>query len=190
LILLGAIGFCGLLAEGAVADWSAVYLDSSLTTSPALAAAGFAAFSLTMTIGRLVGDRLAQAWGPVVVTRRGGVLAGGGLGVALLLNHPAAAVVGFACVGAGLAAIVPVIFSSAGRLPSVAPGPAIAAVSVAGYTGFLVGPPLIGLTAEVIGLPLALGLVALLCGGIVALAPCVAPSVPTRVGASGLPAAP
>ncbi len=189
LVLLGAIGFCGLLGEGAVADWSAVYLDSALTTGPALAAAGFAAFSLTMTVGRLLGDRLVQAWGPVEVTRRGGALAGGGLGAALLVDHPIAAVIGFACVGAGLAAIVPVIFSAAGGLPSVAPGPAIAAVSVAGYTGFLVGPPLIGLTAEVVGLPVALGVVALIVGVIVPLAANVAPGVPARKVATGLPAA-
>ncbi len=132
---------------------------------------------------------MVQAWGPVAVTRRGGALAGGGLGAALLVDHPIAAVIGFACVGAGLAAIVPVIFSAAGQLPSVAPGPAIAAVSVAGYTGFLVGPPLIGLTAEVVGLPVALGVVALIVGVIVPLAANVAPGVPAHKVATGLPAA-
>lgn len=175
LLLLGAVAFACLLAEGAIADWSAVYMDANLGTGPGLAAAGFAAFSLTMAVGRLLGDRFAAAWGPVALVRRGGALVAAALGLALLADQPAAAVVGFAGVGVGLAAIVPVVFSAAGQTSGLAPGPAIAAVSTMGYTGFLVGPPAIGLLAEAASLPIALGVVVGMGVAMAALAGSVAP---------------
>ncbi len=175
LVGLGVLAFSCLLGEGAMADWSAVYLDGTLGTGPGLAAAGFAAFSLTMAFGRLIGDRLAARWGPVVLARWGGALVAVSLALALLMEHPAAAIAGFGGVGAGLAGIVPVVFSAAGRIPSLAPGPAIAAVSTLGYSGFLVGPPAIGLLAEVSSLGIALGLVILMGVLIAALAGTVAP---------------
>ena len=170
LTLVSAIAFCGLVGEGAVADWSAIYLGDDLSTGAGFAAAGYAAFSLTMACGRLVGDRLTAHWGPVAVARRGGVLAAGGLGLALVVGHPVAAVAGFAAVGAGLANVIPVAFSAAGRVPGVSPATGIAAVSTAGYAGFLLGPPAIGLIAELVGLPLALGLVVLLAATVARLA--------------------
>jgi len=159
LLILGFIGFCCLVGEGAMADWSAVYLDNWLDTGPGLAAGGYAAFSLTMAIGRLVGDRLSAHWGPVAILRRGGALVAAGLGLALVLDTPWAAIIGCAAVGAGLSATFPVVLSAAGRTPGLAVGPALAVATTCGYFGFLVGPPLIGLTAELIGLPTALGIV-------------------------------
>ncbi|MDP9370632.1 MAG: MFS transporter, partial [Chloroflexota bacterium] len=94
LVGLGILAFCCLLGEGAMADWSAVYLDGSLGTGPGLAAAGFASFSLTMAFGRLIGDRLAARWGPVALARCGGVLVAVSLALALLIEHPAAAIIG------------------------------------------------------------------------------------------------
>jgi len=70
LLALAALAFAGLLAEGAATDWSAVYLHESVGTGESLAAAGFAGFAAMMTLGRVVGDRLTQAWGPVALTRR------------------------------------------------------------------------------------------------------------------------
>ena len=110
-----------------------------------------------MTAGRLVGDRLTTAWGPVTLMRRGGLLAAAGVGGALLIAHPAAALVGFACLGAGLAAAVPVVFRAAASLPGITPGVGIAAVSTMGYAGFLAGPPAIGGLSELSSLPVALG---------------------------------
>lgn len=158
LIALAALAFAGLVAEGAAADWSAVYLDDSVGTSEAVATAGFAAFSATMTLGRLVGDRLTAAWGPVVLTRRAGALATAGMALALLLGNSIGGVVGFACLGAGLATVVPSVFRAAGQR-SASPGTGIAAVSTIGYSAFLVGPPAIGFLAEAIGLRTALGVV-------------------------------
>jgi MFS transporter len=176
LAALGVLAFCGLFAEGAAADWSAVYLAGSLAAGAGVAALGFAAFSVSMASVRLVGDRLTTRWGPVALTRRGGLLAGGGLALALLVGQPAVALVGFACMGAGLAAIVPIAFRAAGSLPGVPAGVGIAALTTIGYGAFLVGPPLIGLTAELIGLPRALGIVVLLLGGLVLLARSTQPS--------------
>ncbi|PTL83640.1 MFS transporter [Vitiosangium sp. GDMCC 1.1324] len=158
LLFLGGLSFFVLLTEGAVADWSAVYLRHSLHADPHMAGAGYAVFSLTMTAGRLVGDRLAATFSPVTLLRTGGLLAAGGLGAALLLNHPLAAVVGFGCMGVGLSNIIPLMFSAAGRTPGIPSGMAIASMSTAGYGGFLAGPPLVGFVADVVGLPLALGM--------------------------------
>ncbi len=156
LAALGTVAFCGLLIEGAVADWSAVYLNNVLETGPALAAAGFAAFSLTMAAGRLIGDRLVFLTHPITIARYGGTIALIGLMIALLAPHPLLAIGGFALVGAGLSNIVPIVFTAAGRISKLAPGPAIAAVATTGYFGFLTGPPVIGLVAELLTLRVAL----------------------------------
>jgi hypothetical protein len=176
LAVLGLLAFCCLFAEGAAADWSAVYAAGPLDAGPGVAALGFAAFSLTMTAGRLVGDRLTAHWGAVVLTRRGGALAACGLAAALVARHPAAAVVGFACVGAGLASVVPVVFRAGGSTPGIPPGVGISAVSTIGYLGFLVGPPSIGLAAKLVGLPLALGIVVVLLAMLAALASATRPT--------------
>jgi len=168
LLGFGIIAFCAFLSEGAMADWSAVYLRDTLGAGAAFAAVGYAAFSLTMTAGRFTGDALVTWLGPVRTVRFGGLLAGTGLGAALLLGSPVFTLVGFACVGLGMAAIAPLVFSAAGRTPGVSSGTAIAAVATMGYTGFLAGPPLIGLIAEGVTLRVALGVVALL-GLIIAL---------------------
>ena len=167
---LGVVAFGVLLGEGAIADWSAVYLRDTLETSAGLAAAGYAVFSLTMAAGRFTGDALTARLGPVAMVRGGSALAAVGLGLGLLANNAVAALIGFACVGAGLASSFPVVLSAAGRTRGIAPGPALAAVSTAGYGGFLAGPPMIGFAAEAVGLRGALGLVALLCAAVVGLA--------------------
>jgi fucose permease len=163
LLGLGLLALLGLLAEGAMADWSAVYLHDTLGASSALAAVGFAAFSLAMAAGRFAGDSLVQGLGPRRVLRVSGAIAAGGLGLALLVGRPAAGIVGCALVGIGIANIVPVIFSAAARLPGVSPGHGLAAVATTGYLGFLAGPPVIGAVAEVAGLAVGLGLVSLAC---------------------------
>jgi len=158
LVGLAALAFAGLLAEGAAGDWSAIYLDESVGTGEAAATAGFAAFAGTMTLGRLVGDHLTQRWGPVVLTRRAGVLASLGMAAALLVGDSFAAVAGFACLGAGLATVIPVAFRAAARR-AASPGGGIAAVSTVGYFSHLLGPPAIGFLAEGVGLRAALGVV-------------------------------
>jgi hypothetical protein len=168
LLVLGAMGFFILMTEGAMGDWTAVYLRMDLGAGAGLAGAGFAVFSAAMAVGRLTGDRLVAAFGPVALVGWGAPLAAFGLGGALLLHDPLAAILGFGLVGLGLANIVPILFSAAGRMPGMAPGAAIAAVTTAGYSGFLAGPPMVGFAAEWIGLPAALGLLAVAVGSMAA----------------------
>ena len=162
LLNLGLVAFCVMLSEGAMADWSAIYLHRSLKLESGLAAAGYVVFSLAMAVGRLTGDRLIQRLGPVKVVRLGGTVAATGLGLALIIAHPLAALIGFACVGIGLSSLVPIVFSAAGRTPGVAPSVALAAVTTTGYGGFLFGPPLIGFVADFFTLPIALGIVVIM----------------------------
>lgn len=171
LLALSVFAFCGLFAEGASADWSAVYIDDSLHASAALAALGFAAFSIAMATFRLLGDRLTIQWGAGALTRRGGVLAAGALAAALLIGNPAVALVAFFCMGAGLAVVVPVAFRAAGSLPDVPAGAGIAALTTVGYSAFLAGPVVIGFVAEAVGLPLALGIVVAMLALMALLAP-------------------
>jgi predicted MFS family arabinose efflux permease len=159
---LGVLVFCCLVGEGAAADWSSVYLRDSLGTTAGFAAAGYAAFSVAMVAGRLVGDRLAARLGPVRLVRFSGGLAAAGLAAALLVGHPVAGVLGFACLGAGLSGIAPQVFSAAGNQDAARAGRAIARVASIGYLGFLTGPVLIGAAAGLVGLPRALAIPALL----------------------------
>ena len=172
---LGVVAFCVLLGEGAVADWSAVYLRNDVGTTAGFAALGYAAFSVTMALGRFAGDRLTERLGPVAIVRYGGLLVAVGLGAGLAAAEPVATLIGFACVGAGLACAFPVVLSAAGRQATLHPGAALAAVSTAGYSGFLAGPPLIGFVAEAAGLRAGLATVALLGAATALLAGAVGP---------------
>ncbi|MFL5806561.1 MAG: MFS transporter [Roseiflexaceae bacterium] len=158
LLLLGLIAFGVLFCEGAIADWSAVYLRESLHSTPGIAATGYAVFSLLMAAGRLTGDGLALRLGPAWVVRAGGALVALGIGLAIVSDVPMIAIVGFGLIGAGLACSFPLILSAAARTPGVAASTAIAAMATVGYTGFLVGPSLIGTVAEAVTLRGALGL--------------------------------
>ena len=161
LLLLGVIAFGVLLCEGAIADWSAVYLREGLRSTPGVAATGYAVFSLLMAAGRLTGDWLVLRLGPATVLRAGGGLVALGIGLAIVGAAPPMAIVGFGFVGAGLACSFPLLLSAGARTPGVAASTAIAAIATAGYTGFLVGPPLIGSLAEAVSLRWALALLAL-----------------------------
>lgn len=167
---LGFVAFCVLLGEGAMANWSAVYLRDISLAGPGLAAAGFASFSLMMTAGRAVGDSLAARLGNVRVTRIGGIIATLGATCALVFPHPLPVILGFGAIGAGLASIFPIVLGASARTPGVLPGAAIAMVSMCGYAGLLAGPPLIGAVANTLTLRGGLVLVALTSSIVVALA--------------------
>ena len=148
LLTLGIMAFCVLLGEGAMADWSALYLREITGAAAGLAAAGYAAFSLLMATGRFAGDALTLRFGPTPLVRGGGLLAASGLALALVSTSPWAAIVGFGAVGAGFSVSFPLMLAKAGSLPGTTPGTAIATVSVFGYAGFLAGPPLIGFVSQ------------------------------------------
>ena len=159
LIMLGVIAFCTVMSEGAVADWSAIYLQHTLATGATLAAGGYAVFSLLMAAGRLVGDSLTARYGAKTVVRTGTLMAALGSALALLIPWAPLAIIGFGVVGAGLSSVFPIVISAAGRSSDTSSGNAIAAVATCGYVGFLVGPPAIGFLAQVAGLRAALLLI-------------------------------
>lgn len=166
LTALGLLALGSLIAEGAAANWSGLYLQDDLDAPRGFAVAGFAAFSLGMATGRLAGDRLAARYGPAGTVRRCSLLASAGLASALLGHDPVGAVIGFAASGAGCSCTIPQLFSAAGRVDPGRPGGGIARVAGLGYLGLVGGPALIGGCASLAGLPAALGLAAVLGLGI------------------------
>jgi MFS family permease len=159
LLVLGAAAFFTLLAEGAAADWSAVYLSQSLGATAAVAALGYTGFSLAMAASRAVGDGLNGRFGPVALARGGAVVAAFGLTIALVSGWTPAALIGFGAMGAGIGVVVPVLFRAAATAPGVSASAGVAAVSTVGWLGFLAGPPAIGFAADAVGLRTALGIV-------------------------------
>jgi predicted MFS family arabinose efflux permease len=168
-LLIGGMCLVMFLAEGAMLDWTAVFLRAERGVALTNAGVGYAAFSIAMAIGRLLGDRATAAVGPPRIVRYGSVIAAAGFLLASLLPWAATSIAGFILVGIGASNIVPVLFSAAGRLPGAAPGVSIATVTALGYAGMLAGPGVIGLVARVTSLPVALtgvgALVALVTAG-------------------------
>ena len=161
-LLLGIIGFCSFLGEGAAIDWSAVYVDESLDASRGAAALAFVAFSVGITASRFLVDRIAARLGPVPVVRWGATLAAAGLALGLAVPETGVAIAGFALLGAGLAPVVPTVFSAAGNMRARSGRSALAAVVTISYLGSILGPALIGFVTSLVGLRAALGIPVLL----------------------------
>ena len=155
---LGLLALCSVVGEGTAGNWSAIYLRDDLRAPSGLAVSGFAAFSVAMTVGRLLGDRLAARFGPVRLVRGCGLLAATSLAAGLASNEPVGAVAGFALFGAGLSCVVPQLLSAAGNADPDQPGTGLARVAGLGYIGLVGGPVLIGACAALTGLPVALGI--------------------------------
>jgi hypothetical protein len=170
---LGIITFLAFAAEGAVTDWSALYLSSVKNWSLAASASGFAAFSVAMVVCRLTGDLVVARLGGFVIVVGGGLLTAAGMAIAVLSPWPVISAAGFAIVGIGAANLVPVAFSAAARTQGIPPSMGVATVTTLGYSGFLVFPPVLGFIAQDWGLSAALGFVALMGLTIAAMAPTV-----------------
>lgn len=165
-VLLGGLCLIVMLAEGAMLDWSAVFLSSARDVAVAHAGLGYAAFSVAIVAGRLLGDRITAAVGPVRVVRFGSLLAAAGFVIATALPWAATSLAGFVLVGLGAANVVPVLFSAAGRLPGTRPALALATVTAIGYAGVLAGPAAIGFVADASSLAAALSGLAVLLAGV------------------------
>jgi len=148
LLLLGVLASMGLIAEGAMYDWSVLFMKQERASTASTAALAYASFSGAMAAGRFGGDWVRARVSPARLMRASGVLAALGMAVALAVPSAWVALLGFACVGLGLSNVVPVLFSAASQVPGVSPAHGIAAVSGVGYLGMMAGPPLIGLVAE------------------------------------------
>ena len=169
-LLIGVMVFALFMAEGAVTDWSALYLDRDLETDATVAAVGYGAFAGGMALGRTFGDRVNRAVGARRLLAGGSALAAVSLAAMVLVGLPAVALLALLLAGFGVANGVPLLFSAAGRIRDMPPGPAIAAASTMGYLGLLAGPPLLGFVADATSLPAALGVTALLTGVVALLA--------------------
>lgn len=167
-LFLGIMCFVVFLTEGAMLDWSAVFLTSVRRMDPAHAGLGYAAFSATMTIGRLTGDAIVRRFGPRRVVSVGGVTAAIGLALATIVPAWEAALLGYALVGAGCSNIVPVMFTSVGRQTIMPESLAVPAITTLGYAGILAGPAFIGFLADATSLSVALLTIAVLMVGVAA----------------------
>jgi predicted MFS family arabinose efflux permease len=159
LLLLGVLAALGLIAEGAMYDWSVLYMHRELGSPQQQAALAYASFSAAMAAARFGGDWVRERTEPASLMRWSAALSAAAMAATLLIGQPWVALVGFALVGVGMANVVPVLFSAAARVPGTTPAHGIAAVSSVGYLGFMVGPPLIGVVAQRSSLALALSLV-------------------------------
>jgi predicted MFS family arabinose efflux permease len=155
-LLIGAVCFILFLAEGAMLDWSAVFLVEAKQLASAHSGIGYVAFSCAMTAGRLTGDRVVHRVGRQRVVLLGSLMAALGLVVVTLSPNWELALLGFVLVGAGCSNVVPVMFSLIGKQKVMAENLAIPAVSTLGYGGILLGPAFIGFIAHGSSLAVAL----------------------------------
>ena len=160
-LAIGLLAFVAMVGEGAVQDWSAVYLYVNLGSGEGVAALGVAAFAATMTLGRLYGDRLRARFADSRLLVASSIVAAGGLAIGILIPHPATAIAGFGIMGLGMANIVPLAFAAGARIKGLPSGVGLAAVATIGYAGHMIGPVAIGGIAELAGLRWSLFLLVL-----------------------------
>ncbi|AZE66339.1 Fucose permease [Pseudomonas synxantha] len=165
-LFIGCLCFIVFLAEGAVLDWSAVFLSAERGLDEAYAGLGYAAFALTMTAGRLTGDAIVRRLGATLVIVIGGALACAGLLLATLLPAWETALLGYALVGAGCSNIVPVLYTAVGRQKVMPEHIAVPAITTLGYAGILAGPAMIGFIAHGSSLSTAFVLIAVLLAAV------------------------
>lgn len=154
--LLAIVGFCGMTGEGSMVDWSAIYTNTVVGSTKAFSALAVGAFATAMTIGRAIGDRLIDKAGKQTVLFCSCFSAIAGLGIVLTVISAPAAIAGFFLVGAGLSNVVPMTYSMAGNIKGVEPAAGIAFASTIGYSGFFIGPPVIGYLGDAYGLRIGL----------------------------------
>jgi fucose permease len=172
LLVVGVVTLCATTLEGAAADWLALFLTDERGATASLAAAGYAVFAVAMAGGRFAGTAVAERLGRHGAVRAGGLVSLAGVLLTVLGPGLPAAYLGAALWALGVCLVFPAAVSAGGETPG-RPADAIAAVTTIGYGGFLVGPPLIGLLADRVGLGRALLVLLVLAGGIAVLAPAV-----------------
>lgn len=161
LFLLGIVAFCGMAAEGAMSDWSGLYLVDVVGTSKEIAPLGLAAYMITMASGRFMIDKATQKWGRQRVLQAGGALIATGLFTAVAFPHFITTIIAFMIIGFGTAGIVPTIYSVAGKRTKIPTSIALTIVSSVSFLGFLMGPPLIGYISSVTNLRYSYALIGL-----------------------------
>jgi len=159
---LGIVAFCCMSGEGAMADWSAIFMHKVVGKSEYFSAIGYGVFALAMTIGRVFGDYFTEKIGKYKLLIYNSLCAVLGLSIVLIFATTWMTLLGLFLVGIGLATIVPIVYSSAGNMKGVEPSIGIAMATTIGYAGFFVGPPTIGFLSDAFGLRLGLGFILVL----------------------------
>jgi MFS family permease len=162
LITLSFIAFCGMLCEGAMADWISLYFKEYNPDSPFPITIGFSFFAAAMVLGRFIGDKISLKYGVSTILILNGILISLGMLLTLLFPSIYIKIAGCFITGIGISTIVPLIYSQAGNQKEIMPSIAIAGVSTIAYIGFLLGPVLIGYLSDFIGLDKALYLIVVL----------------------------
>ncbi|MES2869077.1 MAG: MFS transporter [Pseudomonadota bacterium] len=165
-LFIGILCFIVFLAEGAMLDWSAVFLTSEKSIDEAYAGLGYAAFALTMTAGRLMGDTIVKRLGATRVIVLGGLFAAMGMALATLAPSWEIALLGYALVGVGCSNIVPVLYTAVGKQTVMPESIAVPAITTLGYAGILAGPAAIGFIAHASSLSSAFLLITALLIGV------------------------
>lgn len=161
-LLLGFIGFCCMLCEGSMADWSGIYFQNVIESPAKYITLGYVAFMATMATGRFIGDWLITKFGVQRILQFSGILIASGLALMILFPVFQLAITGCLLVGVGVSCVVPMVYALAGRSKTMSPQFALAAVSTISFLGFLIGPPMIGFIAQVSNLRWSFTVVALL----------------------------
>jgi len=162
LVKFGVVAFCSMSCEGTMYDWSSIYFLKEVHANPSQIGWGFVAYMSTMTSARFMGGWLINTLGEKKILQISGLLIAAGLLIAILFPHMITAIAGFMLTGLGVSCVVPIIFTLAGKNSTLPAGAAIAAVSIVGYLGFLLGPPVIGYIAQALNLRWSFLLIALL----------------------------
>lgn len=162
LIILSFIAFCGMLCEGAMADWISLYFKEFIPNSSFPITIGFSSFAAAMVLGRFIGDQISLKYGVSTILILNGLLVGIGMLITLLFASVYLKIMGCFIIGIGISTIVPLIYSQAGSQKEIMPSIAIAGVSTIAYIGFLLGPVLIGYLSDFVGLDKALYLIVIL----------------------------
>lgn len=136
------------MAEGCVADWSAIYLKESLHAPKEMISVGYAGFSIAMTLGRLNGDNLIASIGSKKIVIAGCLLSALGFAIVVFAPFVSTAIIGYILIGCGSSCIVPVLFSASANIPGLSTVEGFAMVTTGGLIGFLTGPSLIGFISE------------------------------------------
>lgn len=147
LLLLGIISFVAMGSEGAIVDWSGLYLKEVSLAPEALWGVGFLGFQITMTLGRFLGDGISGVMGSVKMVALGTLLAVVGY-LLVLTSNTYLAIIGFAICGLGFSVMVPEIFRIGGNVKGVDSSQGVAFIAGTGYAGFLCAPPILGFLAE------------------------------------------
>lgn len=162
LLRLGILAFCCMICEGAMFDWSGIYFQKVVGAEQNWIGAGYTAFMCAMASGRFVADWVSNKLKFTLTIFISGLLIATGLLLAVIIPQVLPAVIGFLIVGFGVSAVIPLIYSEAGKSSTTSAGMALTAVSSIGFLGFLIGPPLIGLLAGVFSLRISFVAIALI----------------------------